>query len=221
MKKIIIKILTIKPFNKVAIKAILKMHQILSGLAGLVAASLEPDALHPKHRIMNYHKWFVDNIKPEWTVLDMGCGLGVVARELAAKAKKVVGIELNAESYQTASKLDIPNLDIIHGDATKYDFSHSFDAIVLSNFLEHIYNRNSLLLRLAKISSRLLIRVPMIDRDWITLYKKEMGLPWKLNSGHYTEYTLNELKVELESSGWQLEKQSIQYGEIWAVVKKK
>ena len=58
-----------------------------------------------------------------------------------------------------------------------------------------------------------------INRDWITLYKKELGVEWRLDKTHYIEYTLESFKEELKKAGLNLEKYSIQFGEIWAVVR--
>ncbi|MCD6317896.1 methyltransferase [Candidatus Aerophobetes bacterium] len=44
--------------------------------------------MHPKHRLMNYHKFFIDNINEKDKILDVGCGNGFLTYELAAKAKK-------------------------------------------------------------------------------------------------------------------------------------
>lgn len=41
----------------------------------------------------------------------------------------------------------------------------------------------------------------MINRDWITLYKKELGVEWRLDPTHCTEYTLESLKEELQKAG--------------------
>jgi len=38
----------------------------------------------------------------------------------------------------------------------------------------------------------------MINRDWITLYKKELGVEWRLDKTHYIEYTLESFEKELE-----------------------
>lgn len=59
----------------------------------------------------------------------------------------------------------------------------------------------------------------MINRDWIILYKKELGIEWRLDKTHYIEYTLESFKEELEKAGLNLEKYSIQFGEIWAVAR--
>jgi hypothetical protein len=83
--------------------------------------------------------------------------------------------------------------------------------------LEHIEDREELLRKAKDLSPRILIRVPMINRDWITLYKKENGLEWRLDRTHYTEYTLDSLKNELRKANLRLEEYSIQYGEIWGI----
>ncbi len=45
--------------------------------------------------------------------------------------------------------------------------------------------------------SKLLIRVPVIDRDWIVVIKKELGLEYRLENTHFTEYTFKEFLQEL------------------------
>jgi len=59
------------------------------------------------------------------------------------------------------------------------------------------------------MTSKILIRVPMINRDWLTLYKKELGIEWRLDASHYTEYTLDSLTKELKSVDLQIKEYSI------------
>jgi len=68
----------------------------------------------------------------------------------------------------------------------------------LSNILEHIENRVKFLNKIKNLAPKILIRVPMINRDWITLYKKELGVEWRLDKTHYIEYTLESFEKELE-----------------------
>jgi hypothetical protein len=58
----------------------------------------------------------------------------------------------------------------------------------------------------------------MINRDWITLYKKELGLDYRLDKRHYVEYTLESFEGELREAGLKIMDYSVQFGEIWAVV---
>ena len=204
---------------KILTKFALKLHNFSYKLASRLAIKVE-GGLHPKHRLMNYHQFFVDNVNSEDKVLDIGCGNGALTFEIAKKAKKVVGIDLDEKNIKIArKKYWAPNIEYLVGDATKDCPDQKFDVIILSNVLEHIENRVEFLQKIKNLAPKFLIRVPMINRDWITLYKKELGVEWRLDKTHYIEYTLENFKKELKKAGLDLEKYSIQFGEIWAVVR--
>jgi len=177
--------------------------------------------IHPKHEILKYHDFFVKNIEYEDLVLDIGCGNGLLSYSLAGKAKKVFGVDIVNKNIEQAKKNNkFENLQFICADATNYDFLQKFDKIVLSNVLEHIENRIDFLQKLQKLGDIILIRVPMLDRDWLTLYKKKNGFKYRLDKTHFIEYSIDSLKTELNQAGWNLEKYSIQFGEIWGIVRK-
>ncbi len=203
---------------KILTKFALKLHNFSYKLAAKFALKTE-GGLHPKHRLTNYHQFFVNNVNPEDKVLDIGCGNGALTFEIAKKARKVVGIDLDKKNIKIAKrKYWAPNIKYLVGDATKDLPNQKFDVVILSNVLEHIQDRVEFLNKIKNLTSKILIRVPMINRDWITLYKKELGVEWRLDKTHYIEYTLENFKEELEKAGLNLEKYSIQFGEIWTVV---
>ncbi len=204
-------------FLRSLIRFILKFHNFFYGLAGLLSAKLEPDNIHPKHRILDYHQWFVSQLKPEWRVLDVGCGNGALTADLAKVCAHAVGIDISSPNIEQAKKK--ATAEFICGDATTYPFEGEFDAVVLSNVLEHIEDRVNFLKKLKKITKRFLIRVPMIDRDWITLYKRQMGVEYRLDKTHVIEYTFDGLVNELGEAGLGIDSYRIRYGEIYAVVK--
>lgn len=175
------------------------------------------EGVHPKHRIMNYHKFFVDNVDSSDEILDIGHGNGMLAKSIAKKARSITGIDINYKGTKDVSE----NLTFIKGDATIYDFKKKYNKIILSNVLEHIENRIDFLKKLHGISNTIIIRVPMEDRDWATVYKKEMGFEYKLDKTHFIEYTLDTLRSELERSGWKLVSYQVNWGELWGVVKSK
>ena len=41
----------------------------------------------------------------------------------------------------------------------------------------------------------------IVDRDWIALYKKEIGVEYRLDKTHYIEYTLDTFQAELKKAG--------------------
>ena len=198
----------------------LGLHNLSYKLASKFAIKAE-GGLHPKHRLMNYHQFFLDHISPNDSVLDIGCGNGALAFDLAKKAKRVVGIDLNPkheDSWQ--GRFASQNLTYKIADATTLSSTQTFDVVILSNVLEHIEHRVDFLKSIKHLAPLFLIRVPMINRDWITLYKQELGLEHRLDKTHFTEYTLDTLQEELDIAELHLEQLSIQFGEIWAVVKR-
>ncbi len=65
----------------------------------------------------------VSEITNEDTVVEIGSGLGFVTEQLVKTAKKVYAIELDEDMIAEISKLNAENLEIIHEDVLKIDFS--------------------------------------------------------------------------------------------------
>lgn len=195
---------------------LLKCHNFAYRNAGVISEYVESGKIHPKHRLMKYHDWFLDEIQPNWSVLDVGCGNGALSKDLSEKAQKVTGIEIIPKKLKSA-RARTSKVTFIEGDATQYDFKENFDAIVLSNVLEHLDLRVEFLSKLRRLSNRFLIRVPLINRDWITLYKKERGIEYRLDDTHFIEYTPEEFQTEIEAAGLRIHSQLIQFGELYAV----
>ena len=203
---------------KTLIRFLCNTHSFIYFLIGQLATRSN-QGINPKHEIMKYHDFFVENVSSEATVLDIGCGNGMVAYDVSQKAKEVIGIDFSSKSIRKAEKTyPRENLRFIIGDATTFKFQKKFDAIILSNVLEHIQKRVDFLKKISGLSSTLLVRVPMINRDWLTLYKKEIGANWRLDKTHYVEYTLDSFKKELGQAGLKIKSHSVQFGESWAIV---
>jgi len=177
---------------------------------------------HPKHKILNYHQFFIDNVEINDEIIDIGCGKGENAYDIAKKAKKVIAVDIKEQNIEYAKRhFKRDNLEFLVGDVLNYNFDRKFDKIVLSNVLEHIENRVDFLKKLHDLSGTILLRVPMLDRDWLTVYKKEKGLEYRLDRTHFIEYTLPTIEQELFDSGWVVNKYSLQFGEFWGVISNK
>jgi 2-polyprenyl-3-methyl-5-hydroxy-6-metoxy-1,4-benzoquinol methylase len=199
-------------------KLALNLHTFSYKLVSHFAIKAER-GLHPKHRLMNYHQFFLDNINASDSVLDIGSNNGALTYEVAKKARKVMGVEIDeAPLAKARANRELPNLTYVNGDATKHFTDEKFDVVILSNVLEHIEDRKQFLLDVKHLAPKFLIRVPMIDREWPVLYKKELGLEWRLDSTHFTEFTLASFTKELREAGYSIKESSVQFGEIWAVV---
>ena len=190
------------------------LYRVISHISSKIEGNI-----HPKHRIMNYHQYFIENIEESSKILDIGCGIGALTYDIAKKARNVVAIDIRKDFIEIATKrFNLSNIRYVLGDALNYEFNETFDYIVLSNVLEHIKNRIEFLKRIKGIAKYILIRVPLINRSWLTLYKKELGVEYRLSNDHYIEYTYNSFQEEIESAGMKVLSYSIQYGEIWAKI---
>jgi SAM-dependent methyltransferase len=217
----VVKIIRKSPFRKSVLAFVLWInYRSYFWIKKLIAA---PGESHPKHAIMNYHKFFLDNIDSKDKVLDIGCGTGEVASDLARKADLVVGVDIKKNHIEQARvKYRLNNLKFFESDASTLDLGalgvDRFNAVVLSNVLEHLEDRVSFLKGVAKIADKILLRVPMVDRDWLAVWRKENGFPYRLDPEHYIEYTRDSLATELSAAGWKMSSSSVQFGETWAVV---
>ena len=209
-----------RKLNQIYVKLLAWLHNYLYYKISKISTKLNNN-IRVKHRIINYKQFFLTNIEKDSKVLDIGCGNGFLTCKIAEKAQKVVAIDISREAISIAKNIFAGgNIEYVIGDATKYNFKERFNYIVLSNILEHIYNRIEFLKKIKDLAEKFLIRVPLINRSWLSIYKKELGIEYRLSKSHYIEYTLQSFKNEIESAGFKICSYSIQFGEIWAIVEK-
>lgn len=165
----------------------------------------DPQGLHPKHRLTDYHDFFAKRVKPAWLVIDAGCGNGALASDVARKTgAHVIGIDISEENIRVAKRnfatagVEFKCADILTTPMQKAD------AVLLSNVLEHIGDRVGFLasLRINIRPSVLLLRVPQYERHWLVPFGEELGEDMRLDSTHFVEHRLGSLVSELTSAGW-------------------
>lgn len=181
------------------------------------------NGIHPKHDLMNYASFFSENISSEDRVLDIGCGYGEVARRVAGTSgARVVGIDTDEEKIRQAHKNGNQNnaLRFIH---CKHDdlADSTFDAVILSNVLEHISDRVSFLesIRDKFRPGILLVRVPDYERSWDVPYRQSEGFCYFSDNDHKIEHTEEELVSELVEAGYSVEYIGHRWGELWVRAK--
>lgn len=204
---------------KDALCFLLQLDSLIYKVTGLKSIEYN-SGRHIKHRVTGYHDFFVSRVKEDERVIDIGCGKGEVAYEIAIKAgSSVVGVDNNERWLNYASQnYQHPKLKFILEDAEKYLPSDKFDTVILSNVLEHIEKRISFLQKIRSHiqPSRFLIRVPMLNRDWRVPLKRELGLPYYLDDNHHIEYTQESFEKEMADAGLRISYFKICWGEIWA-----
>jgi SAM-dependent methyltransferase len=175
---------------------------------------------HPKHRHTHYHRFFASRIHGQDRVLDIGCGIGAVARDVAEESgASIVGIDINPENIAEARRrFPHPRVEYRVGNAWNGLPEERFDVVVLSNVLEHLPQRSEFLRRVVAAArpSRILLRVPLFERDWRVPLKKELGVEWRLDPTHRVEYTQETFAVEMAAAGLTVAYQETRWGEIWA-----
>lgn len=175
--------------------------------------------IHPKHRLMDYHRFFYERVLPGERVLDIGSGKGELAYDIASKSDaQVVGIEISEKYVRYASAhFSHPKLSFVHGDVLTKLPADTYDVAVMSNVLEHLKDRVGFL---RSVQSRVhpkrwLIRVPMYRRDWRVPFMDELGVDSRLDRTHYTEYLEDQLRSELAAAGLHITDMIINWGEFW------
>lgn len=176
---------------------------------------------NPKHCLTGYHDFFVGNIPAGSRVLDVGCGIGAVARSIAGSVKDVhvTAIDSDESMLQKARAGEtLGNLTFVHGDAVKDLSDEHFDVIVLSNVLEHVEDRKGLLGDLLRCNTpeRMLVRVPLFERHWHIPLRKELGVNYFSDPTHFIEHTLVEFETEMAEAGLTIVERRTIWGEIWA-----
>tara|TARA_X000000950_G_C13910694_1_gene658884 strand:+ start:4141 stop:4908 length:768 start_codon:yes stop_codon:yes gene_type:complete len=181
------------------------------------------NGIHPKHKVTSYHNFFIDRVSNGEIVLDVGCGNGTVAIDLATQRPKsyVIGVDINIKNIEAANKLKIKNslqnIKFIFGDINSQKKINS-DVVILSNILEHINERKDFLANIILKTSakKFLIRVPLFERDWQIAFRKDIGSYYFSDQDHKIEHSLDEFKYEMSLSKLKIIEIFTIWGEIWA-----
>ena len=221
MKRFLKQILFKPGIAKRATRLLLKIHDLNFNYLRVFAIASE-GGLHPKHRLTNYHQFFVDHVKEGDSVLDVGCSNGALLRDIVIKTKApAVGVDISIENVNAAKGrlVDFPDVEIIQCDIWDFKGGRFYDDIILSNVLEHIDRRGELLSYLTRRfrPKRFIIRVPMFETRVSYSYKKEFGLEWRLDSTHEIEYTEEQFREELKEAGLDIYKIIFRWGEIYSI----
>jgi len=175
--------------------------------------------IHTKHRHLRYHDFFTERVDPIETVLDIGCGHGAVAHAIATRTgASVTGIDLEPDNIRLARQRHAATgVEYLCGDALRDLPRGHYDVVVMSNVLEHIEHRVEFLHRMLEAATprRLLFRVPLFERDWRVPLKRELGVEWRLDRTHYTEYTPESFLSEMKQAGLAVTHLEVRWGEIW------
>ncbi len=154
-------------------------------------------------------------------VLDVGCGNGATGQYLKnfMQVKQVSGIEMNPDMARQAQMI----LDqVIIGNIEKIELPYEendFDCIICSDVLEHLYDPDSVLIKLnvhLKDNGYLLLSVPNVQH-WSVIIRLILG-KWDyqdegiLDSTHIRFFTRKSLRELVQRADYHIEKISSAMG---------
>lgn len=143
-----------------------------------------------KVSIENYQRWitpFVDhaleasNLK-KGSVLDVGCGPGLLVKEFAGRSKKfsVAGIDISLDALRLAKKncKGMKNTSFVAGSANQLPFKDkAFDMVVCKDSLHHFNNPKGAIREMERVTKRGgVIYLQDLRRD-LPRYLLKMAIP--------------------------------------------
>ena len=114
---------------------------------------------------------------PGSSLLDVGCATGSFVGLAADQGLRAFGIDINAHAIATARER-VPDADLRVGQLADEPFGgQTFDSIVMVDFLEHVREPESELLRARQLlnrGGRLVVSTPCVD----SLARRALGRRW-------------------------------------------
>ena len=155
------------------------------------------------------HTAAIDAAKPGNRLLDIGCGQGYVARELAAKGCHVTGMD----QYIPAGSPETAGIDFIRWNLDRAEFPvniSAFDQIMMLDIIEHLKQPEQFMdeLRFAAVCKRPEVIITtanigfFVTRLMLFFGQFNYGRKGILDATHTRLFTFRSLKALLEQSGY-------------------
>jgi len=155
-------------------------------------------------------------------VLDVGCSVGILAKEMKNNGCKVVGIELDEESANIAHDYCT---ELVRGDVEslelKSQYNNYFDFIVFADILEHLREPNVVLQRFAKYltdDGYIIVSIPNVA-NWKIRFNMLLGNFNYENHGildesHLRFFTEKTAKKLIFDAGLEISKFDLTVGDV-------
>lgn len=151
----------------------------------------------------------VQQLKPHAKILEIGCGEGILLKQISRRGFKVCGIEPSITASQRARK---SGLNVIAGYFLDVDLTKKFDAVIMSHVLEHISEPYKFLKKVAMTAAGGIVLI--VQSNWRGLMpriQKENWHAW-VPEHHFWHFTSTGLRKVLRSIHWKVIK--IEYSSL-------
>lgn len=146
-------------------------------------------------------RFFLSHLRADMTVLDVGCGDGLLTARLADACRLVLAYDRQLSCIRRARREHArPNIRYWVADAAQGLPRGSVDAVVLSSVLAFTADPGEFLKVLHQVSSVLLIRETRFDNCYTALLGRELGVA----KSQFAELTKDELVGLLSDAGWRV-----------------
>jgi glycosyltransferase involved in cell wall biosynthesis len=158
---------------------------------------------------LSSHTAAIEAARPGYRLLDIGCGQGYVARELAAKGCHVTGMD----QYVPAASAATDGIDFIRWNLDRAEFPvnvSAFDQIMMLDIIEHLKQPEQFMdeLRFAAMCKRPEVIITtanigfFVTRLMLFCGQFNYGRKGILDATHTRLFTFRSLKALLEQSGY-------------------
>jgi SAM-dependent methyltransferase len=184
--------------------------------------------IHPKHLagLDTRHYWFMEYLKPEDVVLDVGCGSAAHALQASGRCQLVVGLDYDERQLAIGRCLmtdrGVKTLSLLKASAEAcFPFADGvFDKVLFLDVLEHLHQRQTALCEIRRVlndSGIVFVAAPNRETSW-KRHLQAAGLFHYSDPDHKIEYSREELKAELEEGGFRVESEFVPvvYDTPWA-----
>lgn len=171
----------------------------------------KPTGIHRKKKIIK----MLSPTKND-TICDMGCGDGNLSGSLVKKARQVTGVDISQKRVNRAKGKGI---DAICADIHSTPFgSNSFDKVICSEVLEHVFNPYEVITeiyRILKQGGTLVISVPVdedIDKTILVASREDIEnmdyelikKKYSIEHCHLTSFSKRSIIKTLEETGFEI-----------------
>lgn len=156
-----------------------------------------------------YRKWetlrqIVRNLKPSDLVLDVGCGTGLITREIPRQCQGVVALDLNRWAL---SRMDgQPHVAKVQGDAEALPIQDkSIDLVIATEVIEHLEEPEKAageLFRVCKRGGRAVGSVPSTSAVW--KFRRQLSLTCSGNEPFHNSFARSEIIELWQGAGFRV-----------------
>ena len=145
-------------------------------------------------------KFILDNINSGETVLDVGCGRGYLAKEIA----KFISSQENVIGLDIEKPLDTDGYKFVQGSIAKIPFpDKSFDKVTCSHVLEHVVDFAACFAELVRVAKKKIIIVIPRQREYRYLADLHVRFfPYEYSIRTLLPTQFRNAKIQLVGGDW-------------------